>query len=506
LWTDSYGYLHIQTVADPLDYVRVTGSHTSNGINVNQRIEQIEFADSTVWDFTQGLILNDTDDAHASIYGSAQNDVIHGNGGDDTIRGWDGDDTINGGAGADQMYGNKGDDTFVFEHGFGGGSTSDLVSENVNEGWDTLHFGDGFTPDDLYMWADNYGYLHIQSVADPQDYVRVVGSHTSSGTNVNQRIEQITFSDETAWDLTQGLILNDSDDAHTIYGSAQNDVIHGNGGDDHIRGWDGDDTINGGAGADQMYGNKGDDTFVFEHGFGGSTADLVSENVNEGWDTLHFGDGFTPDDLYMWTDSSGYLNIQSVLDPLDYVRVAGSHTSSGTNVNQRIEQITFSDETAWDLTQGLILNDSDDAHTNIYGTAQNDVIFGNGGNDSIRGWDGDDTLSGGMGSDTILGGAGADTFVFFAEDVGTGSDTLSDFSLAQGDRIDLRDVLDAGYDPITDALADFVQFTNSGNHSIMSVDLDGAGTAYGWTQLATIYNNTNLDPDVLVANGHLLAA
>jgi hypothetical protein len=51
-----------------------------------------------------------------------------------------------------------------------------------------------------------------------------------------------------------------------------------------------------------------------------------------------------------------------------------------------------------------------------------------------------------------------------------------------------------------------VKFTNSGSHSALSVDLDGAGTTYGWTQIATVYNHTNLDADVLETNGHLLAA
>ncbi|OJU60185.1 MAG: hypothetical protein BGO08_09320 [Altererythrobacter sp. 66-12] len=66
--------------------------------------------------------------------------------------------------------------------------------------------------------------------------------------------------------------------------------------------------------------------------------------------------------------------------------------------------------------------------------------------------------------------------------------------------------MDAGYDPITDLLADFVQFTNSGGNSIISVDMDGTGTTYGWTQIATVYNHTNLDPDAMVTAGQLLAA
>ena len=486
-------------------------SFSSGFVEVTYFLQTVNVGGTSI-NMQAAMTLTGTDTGEV-LYGlNTRGDILKGLAGNDDLRGYDGDDTLIGGTGADQLIGGLGNDTYFFEAGFASGSGSyDTIYEYAAEGTDKIVFGSGINADDVRTWTDFYGYLHIQSVLDPQDYVRVMGSHTGNGTDVNQRIEQITFSDETTWDLTQGLILNDSDDAHSgIYGSAQGDIINGNGGNDDIRGWNGDDTINGGTGADQLSGDLGDDTFVFENGFanwnGSNGYDMVYENLNEGFDTIHFGDGLTPDDLRMWTDFYGYLHIQSVLDPQDYVRVMGSHTGNGVDVNQRIEQITFSDETAWDLTQGLILNDSDDAHGSIYGSSLDDTISGNGGDDNIRGWDGDDTISGGTGADQLSGGLGADTFVFFAGDVGTGSDTLWDFSLAQGDKIDLRDVLDAGYDPITDALADFVQFTNSGSHSTMSVDMDGAGTTYGWSQIATVYNHTNLDPDAMVTAGQLLAA
>jgi Ca2+-binding RTX toxin-like protein len=52
-------------------------------------------------------------------------------------------------------------------------------------------------------------------------------------------------------------------------------------------------------------------------------------------------------------------------------------------------------------------------------------------------------LTGGAGADRLLGAAGADRFDFnaIAESVvGTGRDTVADFSGAQGDRIDLAGI------------------------------------------------------------------
>ena len=63
-----------------------------------------------------------------------------------------------------------------------------------------------------------------------------------------------------------------------------------------------------------------------------------------------------------------------------------------------------------------------------------------------------------------------------------------------------------GYDPLTKAITDFVEITTSGTNSIVKVDIDGAGTAYGFQQLATLQNITGLtDEAALKASGHLIA-
>ena len=57
------------------------------------------------------------------------------------------------------------------------------------------------------------------------------------------------------------------------------------------------------------------------------------------------------------------------------------------------------------------------------------------GNETVIGGSGSDTIYGKDGDDTLTGGSGSDTFVF--KDGDTGSDTITDFNLSEGDKIDL---------------------------------------------------------------------
>lgn len=86
----------------------------------------------------------------------------------------------------------------------------------------------------------------------------------------------------------------------------------------------------------------------------------------------------------------------------------------------------------------------------LYAHGGNDTIFGGDGLDTIAGGEGDDIIDAGAGADqiltgpgndTITGGAGADRF-FFAQSFETGTNvhTITDFSRAQGDYIDLKSI------------------------------------------------------------------
>lgn len=78
----------------------------------------------------------------------------------------------------------------------------------------------------------------------------------------------------------------------------------------------------------------------------------------------------------------------------------------------------------------------------LSGSDGNDTLLGGEGNDMLSGGNGKDILVGGSGDDRLTGGAGADRFVFSAwRDTSADSpDLITDFSRAEGDRIDLRSI------------------------------------------------------------------
>ncbi|MGO4129763.1 S8 family serine peptidase, partial [Inquilinus sp. YAF38] len=82
---------------------------------------------------------------------------------------------------------------------------------------------------------------------------------------------------------------------------------------------------------------------------------------------------------------------------------------------------------------------------NLSGSQVGDALFGSAGANTLSGWWGDDVLVGAGGQDTLTGGAGADRFAYgsaWESQVGAGSDRITDFSHAQGDKVDLA-VIDA---------------------------------------------------------------
>ncbi|MDF3024344.1 MAG: hemolysin-type calcium-binding repeat family protein [Alphaproteobacteria bacterium] len=126
-------------------------------------------------------------------------------------------------------------------------------------------------------------------------------------------------------------------------------------------------------------------------------------------------------------------------------------------------------------------------------------LDGGSGSDTLTGGLGDDILTGGAGADTLTGGSGADTFR--VDRAGGAPDHVTDFSEAQGDRIDLHDLLgeDAGL-----AISDYVSLQSVGSNTILSVDRDGAGSAHGFVQVAQLDNTSGLDVNDLYLQGQIL--
>ncbi|MFN6977359.1 MAG: calcium-binding protein, partial [Gemmobacter sp.] len=145
-----------------------------------------------------------------------------------------------------------------------------------------------------------------------------------------------------------------------------------------------------------------------------------------------------------------------------WVQVRGQYDAEGRPTGA-VEEVVFADGSVIDLMGGLSFVGTTGADR-ILGTAAGDVLRGlagrdrlsgaggddllegGGGADTLLGGDGNDTLIGGRGNDVLGGGAGADRFVFGA---GDGRDRITDFSVAEGDRLALAADLFAG--PVTAA-------------------------------------------------------
>ncbi|WP_345014653.1 type I secretion C-terminal target domain-containing protein, partial [Pseudaeromonas paramecii] len=143
----------------------------------------------------------------------------------------------------------------------------------------------------------------------------------------------------------------------------------------------------------------------------------------------------------------------------------------------------------WDIVQGTDGKDSlhgGDGGDELTGGGASDSLYGDGGNDILVGGAGDDLLVGGTGSDTLTGGDGADQFVWLAGDLSAGSgnlDHVTDFSVTQGDTLDLSALLDAASGAslsVSKADDGSIQLTvqEEGSTSpVQQIQLDGVGYA-----------------------------
>ncbi len=173
----------------------------------------------------------------------------------------------------------------------------------------------------------------------------------------------------------------------TINGGGGHDVLWGSAMADTLRGDAGDDILRGYGGADQMWGGTGTDHFIIDN-----AGVVVTELANEGYDTA-------------WVTVNGWTNALNV----EVVYLSGNAT-----------QVTGSA-----MAENLVANG------NLGGN-----LNGQGGNDILWGSNQADTMRGGTQDDIHYGYGGADTFVFDSADWGW--DQISDFSAAQGDKLDFR--------------------------------------------------------------------
>lgn len=103
-----------------------------------------------------------------------------------------------------------------------------------------------------------------------------------------------------------------------------------------------------------------------------------------------------------------------------------------------------------------------------------DTLLGGAGQDIIFGQGGDDHIEGGKGNDVMIGGKGADTFMWRVGD--QGKDVIRDFNVREGDRLDLRDLLQSEEDI---AIDNFLRITTIDDETTLQVSSDGKLNAAG---------------------------
>ncbi|MBE0484227.1 MAG: hypothetical protein IBX52_12080, partial [Bacterioplanes sp.] len=448
----------VLTLADSTDSITVLNYLMNDG-DSEYRLEEIRFANGTVWDIDQVLMM-----------------MRVGTNGDDHLYGGDGDDVLVGGAGNDYLDGGPGSDVYWFDRGWGQDTINNW--DNGTNKTDAIVFAEGITPDEIRLTRE--GLDLVLTLVGSSDQITVQRYFQNDG-NSAYKLEEIRFADGTVWDIAQVLAMSmqgtDGDDR--LFGLSGDDVIHGGAGDDYIyategnnqlfggdgndhiigtglldggagddvlegrgsdtlRGGDGDDTLiaysdawtrnsnvlEGGKGNDTLYGSFGDDTYIFNLGDG---HDLIIErregeaysNVEASFDTLQFGEGISADDLTFIRQGKDLLIRFS--NDSDSITVQNWFAGSA---HYQLNLLTFTDGTELttaDVDARVVTMGTDAADT-LFGDAnKDDVIFGEGGDDYIDGrggnnrlygGDGNDTLVSGTGNDLLVGGAGDDKYVF----------------------------------------------------------------------------------------------
>jgi len=375
-----------------------------------RRIEQVTFADGTVWTHADLLARSITSNGGDNVfYGGYDAESILGGAGDDTLNGRSGNDVLIGGSGNDLLTGNYGDDTYVFNMGDG----QDMISDD-GSGSDTIQLGVGVVPTDVNVIQADNGTDLVLLFAGSDD--RIILNDTVD--NAGRRIERVIFANGTVWthaDLLARSILNSSGD-NVFYGSYDAENIAGGAGDDALFGRAGNDVLVGGAGNDQLSGNGGDDTYVFNMGDG---QDTITDD-GDGTDTVQLGVGIAPADVTVIQADNG--NDLVLLFAGNSDRITLNDTAN--NGWRRIERVTFADGTVWTHADLLArVSTVDLVDVQITGTSASETLTGGAGNDVLNGYVGNDILIGGTGNDFLTGGGGDDTFRF---GLGDGKDIVRD--------------------------------------------------------------------------------
>lgn len=157
---------------------------------------------------------------------------------------------------------------------------------------------------------------------------------------------------------------------------------------------------------------------------------------------------------YTYTDALGHELFDLDWGGVQFVLRNQTEATFGAVMRNQMDQILAGTDlnlhylggVGRDVVTGTSYRDSlagSDGADVLAGGGAADLLLGGAGRDWLSGDAGNDRLVGQAGKDRLTGGLGADNFIFAGSSaVRASGDTITDFSLAQGDRIDLS-ALDA---------------------------------------------------------------
>jgi Ca2+-binding RTX toxin-like protein len=295
-----------------------------------------------------------------SATGNALDNVLTGNSGHNLLNGGTGADTLIGGAG-DDRYTVDGDDTVVEAADAGTdwvtSAASYILPEHVENGSLRVDFFSGLTPTLRGNALDNIllGHANAATYLDGG-----AGADTMTGGISDDTYVVDDYGDTIVEEAPNGTDTVRSSISYTLGAWLENLVLtgsaamHGTGNDLHnvLTGNSANNNLSGGLGADRLVGGAGDDTYDVDQ-----AGDVVVESANAGADTVF--------------------------------------STSTYTLGANVEHLTLHGTAA------------------IHGTGNSlgNVLTGNSASNTLTGGAGNDTLDGEMGADMLIGEAGDDLYI-----------------------------------------------------------------------------------------------
>ena len=425
--------------------------------------------------------------AGVDLFGTSGADIIHRGGGSDLVFLWgeEGDDVLYaddgrsvllGGAGNDTLYGGPGDDQLDGDFGgvlpitpgndvlHGGAGNDQLLTEGGN---DVLDGGPGADMVEFVIANPTRGEhidLSIQGVAQDTGVGMMTLESIEGGEAGTPYDDVLTAAGVTA-------------DVGLELGAGGHDVLIGGSGNDSLTTHGGTNTLTGGAGSDffqviiAQTGSPFDasmtnfDTITdFQTGVdrldvGGPAKRITLENHADGavvWIDID-GDGVDDTKVVL---TSGQINASDM--PLFGVTVIQLSTPGDDVIAMQIDNLTYGGASIASYAQAtsgvhvsLALGGlpQDTVGAGIDTLTRLSGLIGSAYGDILEG--------GGWMSTTLTGGLGADVFVYSPGDANV---TVTDFSAAQGDTIDLRNL--GTFSDLNDVLA---QSSQAGPDSVITI-------------------------------------